>query len=168
MSAELGPRMRPRGFRTLGPHVTLLGFGTFVFVRSLNYGWIDPGGVTQPGLFPGVAAVGIMLFAVIEIVGAAARREAAPPVPDRASVLVTRERKRRVAVVLITMLGTVLVMPVVGLTVAVGLAIFTILLVLEGKSLKYSACVAIVAPAGLWFLFEILLSVPLPRSMIGW
>ncbi|MQB01481.1 MAG: hypothetical protein GEU78_14510 [Actinobacteria bacterium] len=169
------------------PHLLLAAAGTVVLLVSLDYGWFAPGGRTQPGLFPGIAAVLLIACAGSEAVRAGVTRrqgglqagDGRPAEPRGEGI---QERRltgpgggiallQTPAAKSLAVLGVaaviVLLSGVLGLLLSIAIALLGLLVGFERVSLLRAAVVTALAVLAMWLVFDYALNVPLPPLQLG-
>lgn len=176
-----------RRFAHLLPHLLLAAAGTVVLLVSLDYGWVGPSGRTQPGLFPGIAAVLLIACAASEAVRAGVtRRQGGQQTGDGRTTEPRGEevQERRVtglggciaflqtpAAKSLAVLGVaaviVLLSGVLGLLLSIAVALLGLLVGFERVPLLRAALVTGLAVLAMWLVFDYALNVPLPPLQLG-
>ena len=78
-----------------------------------------------------------------------------------------RQRNRMLLVVGGMLLGALLLVPVLGLLISLGVLMLTIAIVVERRPIISSVIVSVVAVGIVHLIFGVLLNVPLPTGLIG-
>ncbi|MFC7404191.1 tripartite tricarboxylate transporter TctB family protein [Georgenia alba] len=79
-----------------------------------------------------------------------------------------RQRERAVLAIFALMLVAVLLVPVVGLLIAVGLMVLALVAWMERRGLLAGLAVSVVAVGLSYLVFVVVLGVPLPTGLLGW
>ena len=113
------------------------------------------------GFLPFWLGVALAILAVILLVGAVRQRDAGPAWAPRGHGAV------RFVVVIVATAAFIVLMPVVGMTLATALFLAVLLKALEGRSWPTTLGVAVGMAAVNWAIFTWWLRVPFPTGFLG-
>jgi hypothetical protein len=137
-------------------------FGLYVVVSSVTeYDLVDRGQV-GPGLLPLMIGLTLILTSGLIML----RLRGGPLVEAHTELPNLREAGRALAL-LVLILVTVIMMPIVGAIVSLGLFGLIETMVLERRGWRLGMLTALLIPALLYVFFEVVLGVPLPRGELG-
>jgi putative tricarboxylic transport membrane protein len=150
--------------RELAPALAFLAVSGLYLATSLMF---PLGSAVRPGagFFP--AAVGAYLTALAVVLLAAAWRQSPPPARSGPGAAVAPDARGRVAVVMAALVGFCLALGWIGYPVSAFLFTAVLLKGLGRGRWPGVLMMAFVAAGASYYLFGVLLGVPLPRGVLG-
>jgi putative tricarboxylic transport membrane protein len=178
MSAPAAPRIpQPR---TAGPAGQAAAFGALalvgaaVFTTSFGYGILGEDGRVGPGLLPMVTGLLLVLLCGGQLLVRLRRlRTGTEPPPPAAGAGVDvlgrteAQRVRQLWTVVVAVPVVVLLVPLLGFLLALGLLVLFVSAVVERRSPLVALLVTALAVAGGYGVFAEFLNVPLPTGALG-
>ncbi|MGK5529704.1 tripartite tricarboxylate transporter TctB family protein [Streptomyces sp. URMC 129] len=155
----------------LAAYGVLSAVGTAFFLLSFPYHWSSPeDGAIGPGAVPRVAGLALALLGLVLIrqeirVGSTLEGDGLVAEDSGHTPEETRRIRRKLVVVVATMVITTLLIPVLGLLPALSLMALFLAAVVERQPWPRSAAMAAATLAGTYLLFEVLLRIPLPLGI---
>ena len=148
--------------RLSGIILFLLGLG--IFLKSLTYpigSFRSPGG----GLFPLLASILLMALAGSLILQAFWKKDKGEASP--ASFFSSKEAPKRILLTFIALLGFRYLIPIIGFGPSTFLFILFLGKFIGHYSWKVSIFFSLVTAVVAYYLFEVWLKIPMPRTIIG-
>ncbi|TWF95894.1 tripartite tricarboxylate transporter TctB family protein [Saccharopolyspora dendranthemae] len=149
--------------------IGLVVLGAGVAISAPVYGVFGEQGRIGPGFVP-LAAGGVLAL----LSGVLLHRQLRDPAPDDGGESGTddfgrtaRQRSWILRRVFVLLPVTVLAVPLLGMVVAFGALVLVISTWLEGRRPLPSVGFAVSAAGGMWLIFAVVLSVPLPTGIFG-
>jgi len=140
--------------------ILLFSFGIYVFVQALKFDYMVDG-TPGPGFLPFWVGLSISLVALIPLVRTFTKF---------ASKLANPFQKgdfKNFFIVIGTSVGVILVTPLTGLLIALGLMVGVICKLMGTESWKMVIGLAVISPVVLYVIFDVILGVPLPKGILG-
>ena len=163
--------------------------GAAAAIGGWGYGVAQDNGQIGPGFLPVALGAIIAVLAIVDTASIVLRREPGHPAEQltgveaeaNAAAIDTveesadidalgrsqRQRNRMLLVVGGMLLGALLLVPVLGLLISLGVLMLTIAIVVERRPIISSVIVSVVAVGIVHLIFGVLLNVPLPTGLIG-
>ncbi|MGY3128274.1 hypothetical protein ACVWW9_001773 [Agrococcus sp. UYP33] len=163
--------------------------GLAAAIGGWGYGVAQENGQIGPGFLPVALGIIIVVLAGVDTASILLRREPTHPAEqltgveaeaDAAAIDTVeespdidalgrsqRQRNRMLVVVGGMLLGALLLVPVLGLLISLGVLMLTIAIVVERRPIISSIIVSVVAVGIVHLIFGVLLNVPLPTGLIG-
>lgn len=150
--------------------------GVAAAVIGSGYGFTKDDGQVGAGFMPVVLGIVMTVLASIDILSTFRRRVGVPApgpgvdeVDDTLDVLgrTQRERNRMLALVVGMMFVALLLAPVTGLLIALGLLVVALATLVERRHILIALLVGAIAIAVVHIVFAVLLKVPMPTGLIG-
>jgi putative tricarboxylic transport membrane protein len=148
--------------RISGIVLSIVGMGVLAMSLSYPVGTLQkPGG----GFFPLIAAVMLLGLSVLLTFQSFAKKDGEKSVD--LPFFPGREAAKRIIFVFAALLGYRYLFPVIGFTLATGIFIFVLARFLGYFSWKTSIFFAVATAVVSYYLFEVVLKVPMPTPLIG-
>lgn len=164
--------------------------GAAAVIGAASYGYIDDEGLVDAGFLPAVCGAVVFVLAVVDLVHQIRRRpeietlgeevadsvlEPAPPTTDRVQTAPEldifgrdqRARNRQLVFVIAALLVAILLVPVIGLLLALASLMIFVSVVVEHRRILSTLIITTVTVAVFFFVFRIFLGVPLPTGLLG-
>lgn len=164
--------MSPRITRAAAS-AALVVVGVVAALIGAGYGFTTDNGQIGAGFMPVVLGVVMAVLAVVDVVATLRRR----PVPEAETgaeesdidVLgrSQRQRNKMLALVVGILFLTLLLVPVTGLLIALGLLVVAIATIVERRHILAALLVGAIAIVVVHVVFAVLLKVPMPTGLIG-
>lgn len=163
--------------------------GVAAAIGGVSYGMVQENGQIGAGFLPAVLGIALAILAGVDVVQTLRRRE--PPniaeeltgveaeadaaaidtvaeAPDVDSLGRTqRQRNRMLAMVIAMLFVALLLVPVLGLLLSLGLLVVAISTIVERRRILPALLVGVIAVGVIHLVFAELLGVPMPTGLIG-
>ncbi|MCE5263290.1 MAG: tripartite tricarboxylate transporter TctB family protein [Deltaproteobacteria bacterium] len=143
----------------IGAWAVLL-FGIFITAFSLQYEFYSEFG-PGPGFLPLLLGIGILIGGVIEVVKVFRAKS-----KTKFGVFLTPRSKVGFQMLILIVVGFLLI-PVLGISIALSLCTAAAMRIIGKHKLSTCALTAVGSAIGIFFIFGQWLEIPLPRGMIG-
>ncbi|WP_309066536.1 tripartite tricarboxylate transporter TctB family protein [Microbacterium sp.] len=146
--------------------------GVVAALMGAGYGFTKEDGQVGAGFMPVVLGVVMTVLAVLDVLATLRRPVAARAVDaDDSDIDVLgrsqHQRNRMLAMVIGMLVVALLLVPVTGLLVALGLLVVGIAALVERRHIAVALLVGVIAVAVVHVVFAVLLKVPMPTGLIG-
>ncbi len=144
--------------------IVLFSLGLGICLKSLTYpvgSFRSPGG----GLFPLLASIILMALAGILTIQAFLKKEAKEK--ERAPFFSGKEAPKRIFLGFIALLGFRYLLPVIGLGPSTFIFIFFLAKFLGHYNWRVSIPFSLATAVAAYYLFQVWLKIPMPRTIIG-
>lgn len=178
-TTPLPQRQKPATSDVVGTAILAV-VGAIALVMGLGYGFRGDSGQVGPGFLPVATGTFILVASLVEIgrLYLTAGRKSPEPELEASPALakaeerdtfgrVEGERKQAIIRIFGIMLVSLLIVPIVGLLLALALMVFVIVLWVESKTVLAAFLASAGATAVAYIVFVQLLGVPTPQGMLG-
>lgn len=147
-------------------YIVIAAVGAAFFIGSFQYSYYRTDIQVGPGYLPRYAGALLMVLGLLLVIQAVqARKDSAPTLSSKGLQAFNTSEMRKLALVFTCIVISLLLVPVLGLIVALGLLVATLTIVVERMpaipSALFSAGAAVVA----YVVFIVVLRVPLPMGI---
>jgi len=141
--------------------IVLFLFGLGIFLKTLTY---PIGSVRSPGggFFPLLGSIALMGLAAVMVLQALLGEKEA-----KGKFFPTKEAPKRIFLGLLSLVGFRYLLPVIGFGPSTFIFIFFLGRVLGEYGWKMSLLFSVVTALVCYYLFQVFLKVPMPRSLLG-